>query len=229
MSEEITQDAPADNSQGNTKTTTETPQEGTPTSYMEGRFDSVSALEAGLTTSEKRYEDYRSMNDKRFGSFVGAPEEYAMNEGLTASESLQAYARENQFSNEALNGLVEYYNDDRAKANEAYFAEQKEALGTNADTRLNNVQDWAKANLGADVMDTFKGMINSAKSVEMFEKIMKMNNGTAPAQVSTPKTTVDKETVHQMRYAKDEFGARKMSDPSYRTRVLNMERELSAK
>lgn len=220
MSEEITSEAPAES------TGTETPQEGTPTSYMGGRFESVTALEAGLTTSEKRYEDYRSMNDKRFGSFQGAPEAYEMNEGLEASDSLQAYARDNQFSNDALNGLVEYYNSDVATRNEAFANEQREALGSDADARLNNVQDWAKANLGADAMDAFKGMITSAKSVEMFEAIMKMNSGTAPAQVAQPKTLVDKDTIHNMRFAKDEHGRRKMSsDPAYRTKVENMEKE----
>ena len=223
--------APSDNSQGKETTTEATTEHSdgqtqSTTSYMDGRFDSVTALEQGLTTSEKRYEDYRSMNDKRFGSFVGSPEAYEMNEGLEASDSLQAYARENQFSNDALNGLVEFYNGEMNTRNEAFATAQREALGTDADARLNNVQDWAKANLGADAMDAFKGMITSVKSVEMFEQIMKMNNGTAPAQVSQPKTIVDRDTVKSMRYATDEYGGRKMSsDPTYRAKVEKMEAE----
>ena len=223
--------APSDNSQG-TETTTEATTETTDgqvqstTSYLDGRFDSVSALEQGVVTSEKRYEDYRSMNDKRFGSFVGAPEAYELGEGLEASDALQTYARDNQFSNDALNGLVEFYNGEMASKNEAFYAEQREVLGKDAEARLTNVQDWAKANLGADAMDAFKGMITSAKSVEMFEQIMKMNSGTAPAQVSQPKTMVDRDTVKSMRYATDEFGGRKMSsDPTYRAKVEKMEAE----
>ena len=191
----------------------------TPTSISSRRYKSVSDLENG-------YKELQSSYSKKLGGFDGAPEAYEMNEGLEASDSLQAYARDNQFSNEALNGLVEYYNGDIATRNEAFVNEQREALGSDADARLNNVQDWAKANLGADAMDAFKGMITSAKSVEMFETIMKMNNGTAPAQVSQPKTMVDKDTIHNMRYAKDEHGRRKMSsDPAYRSKVENMEKE----
>ena len=219
---------PETDSQGTTEATTETTdgQAQSTTSYLDGRFDSVSALEQGVVTSEKRYEDYRSMNDKRFGSFVGAPEAYELGEGLEASDALQTYAKDNQFSNDALNGLVEFYNGEMSTRNETFMAEQREALGTDAEARLNNVQDWAKANLGADAMDAFKGMITSAKSVEMFEKIMKMNSGTAPAQVSQPKTMVDKDTIHDMRFAKDAHGRRKMSsDPAYRSKVENMEKE----
>jgi len=223
MSEEITQTAPATESTGDT--TTEATTESS-TTYMNGRFDSVTAMEQGLETSEKRYEDYRSMNDKRFGSFMGSPEAYEMNEGLEASDSLQEYAKENQFSNEALNGLVEFYNNDKAAASEAFYSEQRELLGKDADARLTNVQDWAKANLGADAMDTFQGMVNSAASVEMFENIMKMSSGTAPAQVATSKTVVDHDTITNMRFAKDNFGRRKMStDSAYRAKVEAMEAE----
>ena len=206
---------------------TETTEDRTPTSYMEGRYNSITELEAGVTTAEKRYEDYRSMNDKRFGSFVGSPDEYTMNEGLEASDSLQAYARENQFSNDALNGLVEHYNEDMTARNDAYSSEQREALGADVDARLNNVQDWAKANLSADVMDSFESIITSAKSVEMIEQIMKINSGTAPAQVQAPRTVVDKDTLSQMRFAKDEFGNRRMStDKDYRAKVNAMSKEL---
>jgi len=222
MSEEISQttETPSES----TETTENT--EGTPTTYMQGKYNSISALEQGYTELQSTFSKKTAEFSEAMGGRIGAPEAYEMNEGLDASDSLQAYARENQFSNEALNGLVEFYNSDRATASEAFYAEQKELLGKDADTRLNNVQDWAKANLGADAMDAFKGMINSAASVEMFESIMKMNSGTAPAKVAQPKTMVDKDTIHEMRFAKDNFGRRRMSsDSTYRSKVEAMERE----
>jgi len=208
------------------ETTIEVPTEGTPTTYLQGKYDSVSALEKGYTELQSSYSKKTQEYQEAMSGLTGAPEAYEFNEGVSISDGMQNYARDNNFSNEALNNLAEAYQSDKAAANEAFYTEQRELLGKDADTRLTNVQDWAKANLGADVMDTFKGMISSAASVEMFENIMKMNSGTAPAQVAQPKTMVDKDTITSMRFAKDEFGRRKMSsDPAYRAKVEAMESE----
>ena len=196
------------------------------TTYMEGKYESISALEDGYKNLQSTFSKKTQEYSEAMGGRIGAPEAYELGEGLEASESLQNYARENQFSNDALNGLVEFYQGEVATQNEAFAAQQREALGADADARLNNVQDWAKANLGADAMDTLGNMITSAKSVEMFEQIMKMNSGTAPAQVAKPKTMVDGDTIKSMRFAKDENGRRKMSsDRAYRTKVEAMEAE----
>jgi len=218
--------APETNSQGTETTTEATTESQTPTTYLQGKYDSVSALEKGYTELQSSYSKKTQEYQEAMSGLTGAPEAYEMNEGVSISDSMQDYARENNFSNEALNNLAEAYQSDKAAASEAFYSEQRELLGKDADTRLTNVQDWAKANLGADSMEAFEGMINSAASVEMFEQIMKMNSGTAPAKVAQPKTMVDHDTITTMRFAKDNFGRRKMSsDPTYRAKVEAMEKE----
>ena len=221
MSEEISQttETPAGS-------TGETITEGTPTTYMGGKYDSVSALEDGYKNLQSTFSKKTAEYSEAMSGMTGAPEAYEFGEGITISDGMQNYARENNYSNDALNNLAEAYQADRQVSQEAYATEQRELLGKDADARLTNVQDWAKANLGTDAMDAFGSMVTSAKSVEMFEKIMKMNSGTAPAQVSQPKTMVDKDTIHNMRFAKDNYGRRKMSsDPAYRAKVEAMEAE----
>lgn len=219
MSEEATETAP------NTESTGETTAE---TSYMDGRFGSITALEQGLTTAEKRYEDYRSMNDKRFGGFVGAPEEdYTFADGFESEDNfdnLREWGKENGLSNEAFQQLIEMSETDNSAQQEAFIAEQREALGKDADARIQNVVDWGRANLGEDALSALGEMVTTAKGVEMFEAIAKMNSGTAPAQSLSPKTTVDRDAIKSMRYAMDEYGGRKMSsDPQYRAKVEQME------
>ena len=192
-------------------------------SYANGKYTSVSDLEKGYAELQKSY-------SQKLGAFTGAPEAYELGEGVSVPEGVLEYAREQQFSNEALNGLVEAYSSEQNAAAESYIQEQREALGKDADTRINNVKDWARANLGEDSLEALNGMVTTAAGVEMFERIAKINQGTAPAQVAAPKQSVDKDTLKAMRFAKDEFGNRKMSsDPSYRAKVEGLEAELFTK
>jgi len=214
------------------ETPTETADEGQPiaTSFMDGKYESVSALEEGYKNLQTTFSQKTAEYSKAVSGLTGAPEAYEFNEGLTMSDGMQEYAREQNFSNDALNGLAEAYQNDRESSRESYKAEQIDLLGKDADSRLNNVEDWAKANIGDDYMETLNSMVSTAQGVEVFEKIMKLSNGTGSAQVAQPRTVVDREVVKGMRFAMDEHsGQRMMSiDPAYRAKVENMEAELVA-
>jgi len=192
-------------------------------SYANGKYDSVSALENGYAELQKSY-------SQKLGGFTGAPEAYELAEGIEVTpriEALQDWAKENQMNNDAVNALIQMDQESTQAATEAYVASQKEALGKDADTRLTNLSEWARANVGEDNMDVFNGMITSARGVEMMEGLMKQMQGTAaaPAQAAP---TVDADTIKQMRFAIDSnSGERRMSiDPAYRAKVEAMEAEL---
>ena len=71
------------------------------TTYMNGKYKSVSELEKG----------YENLH-KRFGSFTGAPEEYSIAEGTELNaehpilESIQSFGKENNLSNEGYQNLI---------------------------------------------------------------------------------------------------------------------------
>lgn len=211
---EATQEATTESHDGETQTTT---------SYLDGKYDSVSALESG-------YKELQSSYSKKLGAFVGSPDAYELAEGVESSariEALMEFGKENQISNDALNAIIQSDITATEAENKAYVDNQREALGKDADARINNVVDWARANLGEDAMETLNSMVTSAKGVEMFEAIAKLQKGTAPAPAAQQKQAADKDTINQMRFAKDEFGGRKMSsDPTYRAKVEGMEAEL---
>ena len=198
----------------------------TEVTYAGGKYTSVSDLEKGYTEAQK-------FISSKLGGFTGAPEAYELPEGVEANsriEALQEWGRENQLSNEALNSIIQMDAEASQRANEAYVTEQKELLGKDADARLTNLSDWARANVGEDNLDTFNAMITSAKGVEMMEGLMKKMQGTAPAPAQ-PTQTVSKETLYEMRFAIDKnSGERRMSvDPQYRAKVEKLEEEFYAR
>jgi hypothetical protein len=192
------------------------------TSYLDGKYKSVSDLENG-------YKELQSSYSKKLGGFKGAPEAYELAEGIESNsriEALQTWGKTNQLSNEALNEIISMDMATQTAEMESYIAEQKGLLGKEADTRINNVSDWVKANVGADSIKALEDMLVSAESVKLFEAIIKNLQGTAPAQAPVAKS-VDRDTLNQMRFAKDEFGNRRMSsDTAYRAKVIALEEQL---
>ena len=200
------------------------------TTYVDGKFDSVSAL-------EKSYTELQSSYSKKLGGFDGAPEGgYALEEGAEANDritKLQEWGAENSLNQDAFNALIAMDTEARA-AEEAAFQEQEKAyvqeqiglLGDNGKERVQNISDWAKANLGEDGEALIKGAADSAKAVEVIEKLIGMTKGTAPAPAQQA-SKVDGEQLKAMRFATDEFGNRKMSsDPAYRAKVEALEQEV---
>jgi len=192
-------------------------------SYANGKYDSISALESGYSELQKSY-------SQKLGGFDGSPETYTLDEGIETTprlEALQAWGKENQLNNDALNSIVQMDVEATEKAQETYVTEQKEILGKDAETRLTNLSDWARAQVGEEMMDTFGAMITSAKGVEMMEGLMKQMQGTAPAPAQQTQT-VSKDTLSEMRFAIDKnSGERRMSiDPAYRAKVEALEAEM---
>ena len=191
------------------------------TTYMNGKYKSVSELEKG-------YENLHS----RFGSFTGAPEEYSMSEGVEYNSEhpllaqIQSFGKENNLSNEGYESLVTTLLDNEKaniEAQEAQALQVKKDLGPNANERLQNVDDFLSANL--EVNDSMKELIDLAKDqpggVELLEAFIGMSKKTPPAseQVAAPTKTYSKDELHNLQFAEDQYGNRKMNDKSYRKMV----------
>jgi len=232
MSEETSQttETPAASSVEATTVGTEGETQST-TTYLNGKYDSVSALEAGYTELQSSYSKKTSEyaeNIKQYSQTV-APENYELGEGVESTariEALQAYGKEHNMSNDMLNGIIAMDSEAATAANETYLTEQRDLLGKDADTRLTNLQDWARANGGDESI--FNSMITSAASVEFMESVMKMSQGTAQAPAPA-KPAIDSDTIKSMRFEKDRYGDRKMSsDPAFRAKVEAAEAEYIA-
>lgn len=200
------------------------------TKYANGKYTSVSELEKG-------YENLQS----KFGSFSGSPDEYSLAEGTEINNEhpilaeIQAYGKENNLSNEGYQNLVNVLlNNERANQEDmqAQSDQVKKDLGANANERIQNIDDFINANLEVD--DRTKGLLDLAKDqpggVELIEAFIGMTKKTtlASEQVAAPVKTYNKEELHKMQFAMDEYKNRKMNDPSYRKKVEDYSAKLLA-
>jgi len=197
--------------------------------YANGKFSNVGDL-------EKSYLEAQSFIGSGLGGFAGKPEAYSFDgenfEANDMSNALSEWGADNQLSNDGINSLYGAINsldatraEAQTKAEASYVAEQTEILGTNATSRIKNASDWVSANIGAEAAESINAMWGGAKGVEAIEKIMKLSQGAAPT--ATPAQTFESaEKVKQLRFAKDDYGNRKMEDPKYAAYVREMEKKI---
>lgn len=185
----------------------------------------------------KAYKDLEG----RFGSFTGAPEEYEpvelreelkeMGIEIAADDPMMEealkFAKETNMNQEGLNKMVNLYANVQAaeqKALQEYKAEELKALGSNAETRVNNLNAWANANLPPELMEGFQGMAQSAAAVQAMERLVAMTRA-APmnANAASPVSGPTAEDVHKMQFEKDEHGNRRLqTDPAFRRKFEEM-------
>jgi len=177
--------------------------------------------------------------EKKFGGFTGAPEEYefSLNEGLEFEvaeddpllNDFKGMAKEMGMSNEAFNRVANMYIEQLAASEIAqkelaseHVETQMKALGDKAQERVQNVAQWAKAQLGSEeLFNKFAAGLTDAGMVEVFETLINKTGNAAQAtshQVpAAPAMTEDE--IKEMQFAVDEYGNRKMQNPEYAAKV----------
>ena len=191
------------------------------TTYADGKFKSVGDL-------ENSYKELQSTFSKKLGAFEGAPENYEFNEGFVTDENqeladmLSGWGAENQLSNDGLNSLVSQYNEHLATQQGAAIDAEFGKLGDDAQVRIDNARSFLDANLGEEQTRALAANMNTAGAIEAVEALIAMTKQPkVAAQDAQPNLNADK--IHEMRFALDEHGNRRMEDPAYRQRVLKME------
>lgn len=198
------------------------------------------SVEEATTEQAKAYNELSG----KFGAFTGAPEEYAiaLSEELTEAgvtmdkddpmvEAAMKFAKDSNMSQEGLNGMLNLYAMQMAAEQQAdteYKAEQMKALGPQADSRIQNIQQWASKNLDAETVASLEGMATSVESVKAIERLISMTRG-APVNVdnAAPAAGAGAEEVAAMQFEKDDNGNRRINtDPAFRARYQKMRNEV---
>lgn len=192
-------------------------------------------IEESSTEQAKAYVELQS----KFGSFTGAPEEYAveLSEGMNESIKLEDFAddpiladfkemaKEMNMSNEGFNKAIDLYFKGQLADNAALDLvreEEYKALGTNADRRLSNIQDWSKAHLSSDDTLSIEGMMTSVGNVAAIESMIAQTRNAPQAQDTPAAPSIDHAGIQEKLHAKDEFGNPKMQDPAYAREVRKL-------
>lgn len=196
----------------------------------DGRSDTDAALEQA-----KAYGELQS----KFGSFTGAPEDYeiSLSEGLADKINLEDYsedpilndaremAKEWGMNNDGFNQMVDlYFRGQQAEVDalDQVRDEEMKALGNNAQRRLDNISDWAKANLDADASEALAGTLTSAASVQAIEALIAKTRAVSQVQDAPQAPAVSAEKLREMQVAVDQFGNPKMNDPGYARNVRKL-------
>ena len=124
-------------------------------------------------------------------------------------------------NNDTLNALIQMQTDTSKASEESYRAEQLKALGDDADTRIQAINDWSKNNVNDELKDAFNSLATSADGVGVLEHLIGLTKEQSPASSEFQNnSTSSLEEVKAMFLEKDEFGNRKMSvDPVFRNKV----------
>ncbi len=210
-----------------TEETTETTEQTDSTTFVDGKYESAEALESAYKELQSSYSTKTAEYKESLGAFSGSPEEYTMDEGLVASDDMKTWAKDNKFSNEALNGFVKMQSEGQSKQLEEYQAGEIKKLGENAQERIKNASDWAKANLGQEFSDALNDQFIGAMSIQAVEKMMELSKSSTPV-TKTPSTEVDKDALDKMQFEEMKDGKRRYEiDPEFREKVLKLREQVA--
>lgn len=183
---------------------------------------------------------YKELEGK-LGSFTGAPEayEFTLSEELTTNgvelasddpliASFTEMAKESNMSQDMANKLVNMFvESEYAKGQEGGEAEQSrqademKLLGDNAIQRVNNIDNWAKANLSPEQAEGLADAATTAAGVMALEALIaKSRNAPMVTDGTANVDSISQEEIHSLQFALDDNGNRKMAtDPEYRKMV----------
>ncbi len=166
---------------------------------------------------------------KKFGSFTGAPDEYSMewagdNDYSEGIEEVFSMAKDMGMNQEGFETFGKWHLEQMNTLAEAMVGSvdtEKQALGENADHRIESVNRFMKANMDADTYEEASEKLTSADAVELMEIMIK---STAPKKLPSEggenPSGMTETKLRELRYAKDENGNEKMEvDLEYRAYV----------
>ena len=174
----------------------------------------------------------------KFGSFTGAPDEYAVNLSAELTElgveidkddpllekAMELFSKSGM-NQEGFDEVVNLYmmgqvaqRDATDQHNEQVRADELKALGQNAEGRIDSLKKWGSANLSEEQMKGFLESMTSAEAVKTIEHIITMTQAASinPDGNAAPGALTDTE-LNEMQFAKDEHGNRKINtDPAFK-------------
>jgi len=193
----------------------------------EGRSEQES-----LELQAKSYTELQS----KFGSFTGPPDEYTLGVSEEMAEhgiefesddpmieGFSQIAKDGGMNQEMFGKVLEHYavvQLGKQQADVDYKASEMESLGDKAAQRINNIKDWASANMSEDMMEGLNDMTTSAASIQAVERLISMtSNNSITTNETRAAGAVSVEEVQAMQFEEDRHGNRRIAtDKEFRAR-----------
>lgn len=169
--------------------------------------------------------------ESKFGSFTGAPDEYvaALSDEIKEQgvelidddpmvEHAKEFAKKAGMNQEGFSEMINLYAMAKlaeTKASQEAMTADIASLGDNADRRINNLSQWANANLSADMQEGFKDLAVSADAVQALEQIISMTrNASVQVNEASPSPSITLEELQAVQFATDKDGNRLLQTSS---------------
>lgn len=166
--------------------------------------------------------------EKKIGNFQGAPEEYNLdfkeelgveiNPDDPLMDKFIQFSKENNVSQDFFGKMMGMY----VEAIESATPDPKkemEKLGVHAEEEIKVLAQWASNNLSREDYEQFKGMMNTAENVKLFNKIRTLSTSSPVAKEKASTNTENeaqiRKMVHDPRFETDEM-YRKMVEQKLR-------------
>lgn len=173
---------------------------------------------------------------KRFGGFIGAPEEYELNKDYQDMaddpliQNVMEWGKEKNLSNDAFNELIERYTTLQADMQEKAMQAEMEKLGDKAQERLNNINGWLNTNAPKEIVEIVQKVGTSADAVKALEFFIDKSKGTKVADNNVaPKATLTESEFAEKLLARDKNGNLKTAvDPEYKRYIDDLTKQRMA-
>jgi hypothetical protein len=186
-----------------------------------GAGDRPEWLPAKYKSAEDTAKAFKEL-EKRLGS---APEQYDWSKGESWIDSdyepfqkMAEYAKSKHVPQDVMDNMLESVGTYLDEFNTDY-AEERKALGDNAEERLNKVDNWAKSNFSEETYNAVIGSLRTAKDVQAIEEIrnkMIDNTTTIPTGNEVAQSVPTVAEIQQEMVANY---AKYKSDPAYREEI----------
>lgn len=185
-----------------------------------------------------RVDKYKSVDEQakaygelesRFGAFTGAPkEDYTLPKGINEDsvdagmiDIVKGLGKEYNMSQAMFNDLVSKVNEYQSGQMEANREQAMQALGENAQERIQKVNDWLNVNAPKEIVEMVVPMATSAEAIQALEFFINKSKGSKVADSNAqPATKMTQSEYAEMLMVKDKFGNLKIStDMDYKKKM----------
>lgn len=213
MPEESLIPEPAETTTETTTETTETPSAWLISDGLEGTGDKPDFMLDKYHTMADQAKAYPELASK-FGGFTGAPENYEMTmpegiEGEIATDdpligAFQDWAKENNLNQSGFTDIMHMFIKNEHETTGTNRETELNAIGDKAQERLQNVSDFAQANMSPDGFEGLKSILTTAQGMHAVEELIGLSRTPKIPDTSTAVTAVSKSDIRT-----------RMGDPRY--------------
>lgn len=200
---------------------------------------------SNVAEQAKAYPELQS----KFGGFTGAPDEYSMDlrEDINLPEGVEIklnpddplmgaaleFAKTTNMSQSSFTDMLTIYAEAQGRDYidpQAHAGAQMALLGENADERIGNLAQWAKANFDDEGFEQFRRIATSADSIEVLERFVEIARPSAkpdPNAINPSTRSALEDELKALQSEKDDKGGIKwFTDQNHRAKIERLQKQL---